>query len=215
MVEEGAPFCPNCRAPQIRVNVPVAEEASPAPDLPATPAFPPGTPGEIQPPATPVPLTTKLRLRDALGVACATSIVMVVFWRLVPAAFILDITGAGMLAVFLYSRRRPEVHLNVGAGARIGMLSGLVTYIFMFIVILFGYLADHGAKFREAIEQWAGTRPADDPARAQVMDWIASPDSMATLVVAMLIFLAVVLIGFSSLGGMIAARLVRKKTPRF
>src|ERR1051326_7417864 len=44
-IEEGTPFCRHCGAPQIRI--PGLEEA-------ATPPMPPGTPGEVQPPAEPV-----------------------------------------------------------------------------------------------------------------------------------------------------------------
>src|SRR3954465_1646398 len=50
-LEEGTAFCPSCGAAQIRV---------PAGDANASPAFPPGTPANGRPPATPVALARPL-----------------------------------------------------------------------------------------------------------------------------------------------------------
>src|ERR1700757_2928378 len=58
-VEDGVPFCPQCRAPQIRVAR--SEATSAPPPLPpeaeaATPPPSPSTTGEMQPPAQPTPV---------------------------------------------------------------------------------------------------------------------------------------------------------------
>jgi hypothetical protein len=210
IVNEGAPFCPECRAPQIRVNVPEPDPQN----APATPPFPPGTPGELQPPAVPVLLPSPIRLRDTLGTALAASAVIVAFWVLIPAGLILGATLAGALAVLLYARRRPEIRLTAGSGAKIGMMSGLAAFAFFFVVILVGYLADHGASFRQMLEQWLNSRPADNPARAEILSRLNSPEFMATVVVMTIIFMLIMLVGFSSIGGAIAAWLMRRKEPR-
>ena len=210
MVKEGAPFCPECRAPQIRVNVPEPDPQN----APATPPFLPGTPGELQPPAEPIPLSSPIRLRDTLGTAIAASIVLIVCWKLLPPALILITIGAGGLAVLLYHRRRPEIHLSGRAGARVGMMTGVVSSVFFFLTMLLAYLPDGGAKFREAIDQWASQQPANDPTRAEVLKWMNSPDAMATVIVGAMIFVAIILIGFSALGGAITARLLHRKEPR-
>src|SRR3954470_18373048 len=54
MLEEGTAFCPQCGAPQIRVETPAAS------NQPATPSMPPGTPANLQPAATPVALAPPL-----------------------------------------------------------------------------------------------------------------------------------------------------------
>src|SRR5581483_6640411 len=66
-VDDTNAFCPQCNAPQIRVAISAGEAGSqhapalgeapePVEDLrePATGPLPPGTPGELQPPATPM-----------------------------------------------------------------------------------------------------------------------------------------------------------------
>lgn len=168
----------------------------------------------MQPPAVPVLLPSPIRLRDTLGTALAASAVIVAFWVLIPAGLILGATLAGALAVLLYARRRPEIRLTAGSGAKIGMMSGLAAFAFFFVVILVGYLADHGASFRQMLEQWLNSRPADNPARAEILSRLNSPEFMATVVVMTIIFMLIMLVGFSSIGGAIAAWLMRRKEPR-
>jgi len=172
-VEEGVPFCPECRAPQICVNIPGVEEPREEPHPVAPPAtlpFPPGTPGEIQPPAQRVALPTKIRARDAIGPGLAASIVMIVALLLIriPAALILITTAAGGLAVFLFKRRSPHIALTARNGARVGMMSGLFSFGLFVMAILFTYFSDRGATFREMLEQLAKRQP-NNPAAAQMI----------------------------------------------
>jgi hypothetical protein len=215
-VEEGAPFCPACRAPQIRVNIPSAEEREFDRDAPATPPFPPGTPGELQPPARPVALPSKVRFRDALGPAIAATILMIVALALtvrVPAALIPISTGAGALSVYFYSRRWPARPLTARNGARLGMISGVFSFVIFTLGILYVYFVDRGVTFRQVIEQLLKAQP-NNPNAVQMLNELGSPEFMATFVVAMIAFMAVILIGFSSIGGAIAASLLRRKQIR-
>jgi hypothetical protein len=221
-VEEGMPFCPQCRAPQIRVRMPgeeqVVEEArenlesdtTAGQDAPVTGPFPPGTPGEIQPPAQPVPLPTRVRLRDAFGTASAASVVMIVAWMLVPAGLIIATAAAGALAVLLYARRRPELRLTTRTGARLGMYSGLISFAVFVVALVGSYLADRGASFRQLLGQFINAQ-ANNPRKAELLNGLNSPEFMATFVVMLIIFVGVLVLGFSAVGGAIAAKLIRRR----
>jgi hypothetical protein len=209
MVEEGAPFCPQCRAPQIRVNIPSPEQADQ--NAPATPPFPPGTPGELQPPAQPVPLHTRVRLRDALGSALAASVLVVAGVMFLPAALLLIVIAGGAFAVVLYIRRRPEARLSAGGGARIGALNGLLTAIVVVLISLAGFLADGGATIKATMVQRIHQMQASNPEAAQtLLKDINQPDFFAAMVVAVLLAVALVIIVLSSVGGAVAARLQPK-----
>jgi hypothetical protein len=132
-VEEGVPFCPRCGAPQIRVTMPEGNE-------PVTGPMPPGTPGDLQPPATPVfgksgwqsaiPAPGGVQWRAATPGAAlagvAAGVLAVVPY--VSALMIFWFFFAGGIAVLFYRRRTGEA---VGAkmGAKIGALTGLFAFL--------------------------------------------------------------------------------------
>lgn len=219
-VEEGAPFCPNCRAPQIRVNVPAGAERiideahAPARDLPATPPFPPGTPGNLQPPARPVPLPVHIRFRDVLGPVLAATVVLLVVASLLPQLAIIESVLAGGFAVWLFARRRPDIPLTGRIGARVGVYGGLTVFALLFVSLVVGFITGAGAELdRQQLQLTLQKMRTIDPAMAQELaDRLKSPDFMAAFVVVRTALVGLMLVGCFALGGALVARLRRRRT---
>lgn len=122
LVEDGRPFCPQCRAPQINVQVAIADDPV-APGLnSAAREFSPefsqvlhsdrtgGVAGIID---------SRLAVRAALQAG-----VLGVFIAMLP---VLGIVLTGALAVFLY-RRKNGFDLPAALGARLGGAAGVVVF---------------------------------------------------------------------------------------
>jgi hypothetical protein len=199
------------------VNVPAADEvvqqvSTTDPNAPATRPFPPGTPGELQPPAQPVPLSPRVRLRDALGSSFAATVLVVAGIMFLPAALLLIVIAGGAFAVVLYVRRRPEARLTAGAGARVGALNGLLSAVVVVLISLAGFFSDHGASIKAAMIQRIHQMESTNPDAAKtLLNSINQPDFFAAMVVAGLIAVALVIIVLSAVGGAIAAKLVQPK----
>jgi hypothetical protein len=136
-VEEGIPFCPHCGAPQIRV---VVEEG----DEPVTNAMPPGTPGELPPPAQPVypshpawpPALNpdQINWRVARPPAALAGILAGILMQL-PYFTLLSLVwlfAAGAYSATAY-RKRTGAHVGAKMGAKLGALSGFFTFIIVAI----------------------------------------------------------------------------------
>src|SRR5690348_4945365 len=99
-MEESAPFCPSCAAPQIRVSAPAPAE------IPATPPLDPGTPASLEPPAIPVQtparraMAWKIFLRIALPISLVAAGAALM---LGPLGLLAPLVGAAM-AISLYQR---------------------------------------------------------------------------------------------------------------
>jgi hypothetical protein len=130
VVEDGRPFCPQCRAPQIHVRVALADDAPPIPaaEEPSTEGVHPGfldrpraMPGTT---ALGVPLPegtvdTKTAFRAVVKAG-----LLGVLIGIIP---LLGIMLAGALAVFFYRRKRAG-SLPAAVGARLGGGAGVVIF---------------------------------------------------------------------------------------
>lgn len=201
MIEDGAAFCPKCNAPQIRVNA-------------ATPPLPPGTPGELQPPAQPVPLgSTKLRSSATLPAAAMAGVIMGLL-SLVPVVSVgccLWMILGGMLVVRFYQSRAPGI-VTGGMGARLGALSGVFGFVVFAIgtavKIAFGGDALKQEMVRQLHES-AARNP--DPNAQQITERLTTPEGLTLLLVLVLIAFFVGFILFSSIGGAIGAAVFGKR----
>lgn len=214
-IEEGTAFCPHCGAPQIRVAIPAA---IPNED---SPAFIPGTPAEMQPPAEPVPLHSiampplpgSIHWRAALstiGIAGAITGLA----SLLPLGILWVIAG-GILVVVLYRKRHPEAWpLTSGSGAKLGAATGLIAYLIFSIIAAFDFTRPNST-WREAIVtalQQAAARNSD-PAAQEIYQKMISPEGMAIVVTFLMAFLFVLFLGFGAIGGAIGASATRRNRP--
>jgi len=222
MIEEGTPFCPHCGAPQIRVAIPESESER------ESPAFAPGTPAEMQPPAEPVRLSSPstafdpgtFSLRSALPSTLIAGVIIGI-GTMIPfgmAWIVLVIGTGGALAVALYKRRHPEaLSMRPGVGAKLGGLAGVGGYVLfaVFAVLTFVF---NGSELRQEMVRRLHDMKAPDPSTQQmyqqIADKLSSPEGMALIMTfAMAIFFFMFLL-LGAAGGAIGATLMHRDHSR-
>jgi len=243
MVEDGHPFCPNCRAPQIKVPVR-------PPTAPATEPLPPGTPEDVQPPAEPMESErnvfgmaqpedrqgsgegvgnaagnvagNQLIWRPALGSALVAGMLAAVGTSIpiVPLAM-LCMFASGGLAVTLYRRRAGYRTVTPWMGAKLGLLAGGLGFGLLGLLSTFRLFAasertELRSAFREKIQEATGT--ATDPDVRQAMEqfrgYIASDHGLIIVVLIFLAIAAMFFLLFSALGGALGAALFGRESGR-
>ncbi len=207
-VEEGTPFCKQCGAPQIRVGA----------DAGASPPLPPGTPGQLQPPAQPVPLAPappapgRIEWSHAFPGALIAGALLAICWMSPWATFCLWTMAGGALAGALYQRRRP-VAVTTGMGARLGAVTGLLGFVLFALVVSLEILATRGGRLRalltQVFQQAAARNP--NPAAEEMIQKLNSPQGIAVLVTIGLVVLLAAFLIFSAIGGAIGAALFRPR----
>ena len=220
-IEEGTPFCRNCGAPQIRI---------PGLDEPAAPAMPPGTPGEVQPPAEPVvlahvpppppPAPAGVDWSQALPVAGWIGLWLAVLMLsfVVPFLGMLVFTfSLGVIGVMVYQRRVPDMPINASSGARIGAVCGLFAFAAMAVISALFFLLLRGSGLlrnavQQALHQAAANNP--DPNAQQMLAWMTSPAGMAVMVTISMVFMLFLFIGAASAGGAVGTTILQKKAKR-
>ena len=123
---DGRPFCPNCRAPQIRMTATIPQP--PAPIVPEIETHLPDSPlsGNTLPPATERPPSSAIIKAGVIGV----------FLGMIP---LLGSVLTGMLAVWLHRRAggqptaRPAARMGAYAAALALCISAFLTIIQVFV----------------------------------------------------------------------------------
>ena len=223
-VEDGVPFCPKCGAPQIRV-------ATPENDEPVTPSFPPGTPGEVQPPAQPVYGTqaswgsipvldpNRVSWRAALPGAALVGLlggaISFVLGRYLPL-LLLMLFVIGAAAVKIY-RSRTRVPVRPGTGAKIGIFAGLFSFL-LYAVAVIGMFSTGTAVIQQNMREAMKMQSANvDPQTLEIMqrmvDRMSTPEGMAAICVVILAVLFVTTVIFTGIGGAVGAAVFGKDTP--
>ena len=126
--------------------------------------------------------------------------------------------GAGALSVALYQSRTPATVITPRMGMKIGALAGAFAFLINALVTTLSFLAFRsGSDFRRALQEQMEKQMASSPdPRAQeimqhMLDWMATPQGIATLIVLGLVVMAVVFILFCSAGGALAASLFGRR----
>ena len=126
-VEDGVPFCPHCRAPQIRVVVLNADGTEPVSDS--------EMPVSRQAPNT-IQWSLALPVCAAAGILCG-------FVMAVTDESALLMLPAGFLAVVFYRRRQASIRVSGRIGARLGGAVGVVAMAVFFAATVYnGHLRD-------------------------------------------------------------------------
>jgi len=133
---------------------------------------------------------------------------------LLVRALVVGMIAAGVLAVLFYRRRNPGGSLSPGMGARLGAVSGALGFGIFAVFTAMEMLVFHsGSEVRayllEAIEQTA--LRASDPEAQQVVTYLKSPPGLALLMALTLAMMFFFFLIFASLGGTLAATLLRRK----
>jgi len=226
VIQEGAAFCPHCGAPQIRVVAPEGETHTiqPTPDSsgemlpPPQPIAPPqswtmgGLPQSLQPGAIRWDLAWKGALLCGVGAAVLSAIPIVsvgcCLWMLV----------AGALSVTLYQKQVPGTLITPGMGMRVGALAGVFGFMVNAVVTTVSFVAFRSnGDFRRALQEQMDKQLSSNPdpkvkeMMQRVLEWVATPQGAATMMVLVLVTLAVVFLLFTAAGGALGASLFGRR----
>ena len=126
--------------------------------------------------------------------------------------------GGGLLAVVLYRRRVPLIQMSSTIGGKIGALAGLLGFLFFAFftstyLILATVVLHQGeeirATLRGLLEQAVAAN--HDPHAEQVIQWLQTPQGLATfMALSMFLFLVAFLL-LSTAGGIFGATMTRRK----
>lgn len=121
--------------------------------------------------------------------------------------------AGGIVSVSVYRRRRPDVVLSTGAGARLGALSGCFGFVLLTALApLLAFVVNRGQELRQfVLELLQKATTSTDPQMVEAFKQFQSPEGQAILLVTFLFGLLVAFATFSSLGGAIGAALARRK----
>jgi hypothetical protein len=185
-------FCHKCGKPQRELVVPETV----APVQPAV--APPHIPTRLEPP--PVNFHNRVAMRIALLVAAIATLL-----SFVP---FLNWLAAGFFAVFFYRRKTGSL-LNVGAGVRMGWITGILMFGLSGVVFavqqLPGALSGHlDSRLQEQLKNLS----AHDPLSQQMMQYFQSGPGVMVLFVFSLVALFLFTTGLSMAGGALGAKMV-------
>jgi hypothetical protein len=205
-VEDGRPFCPQCRAPQISVKIAIPDSEI-APGLSShTDQFPSDASVETR--------LASSHARQAMpgsamdrAVAAHSAIKAGVLGVFIGAIPLIGITLTGALAVYFY-RRKSGLILPGALGARLGAAAGLVVFAIgaFFTVVI---IASHGQQqfidFMMTTFQRFGANTADPRIQASLQNLFTPSGQVASFIVT---------VGFASVGGALASLFLRSRGPR-
>jgi hypothetical protein len=202
VVEDGIPFCRQCRAPQIRVAT--AEVVAPAEIIPES----------FSPQHSPTIASPNFDWAHALRAAALAGLVGLVLFIILRRAFALDMVTAGFLAVYFYYRKNPFSKLSAGTGALLGALSGAFATVLMavplsFVIFIARSGGDRRAEIMAALQDQLAHNP--DPHAHELLEYLKTPEGFTLIMIVFLIVMLILCIVLSSLGGAIGAALLRRK----
>ena len=183
-----AVFCHKCGKPQREIVVPDAPTAPPAVMVPPAP---------LRIETVPLSFRNPVALRIAILVAASATVLSFVL------PFVNWLAG-GFFAVFFY-RRRTGLFLSVGAGLRMGWITGVLAFVPSALV----FAVEGLPRLGPAIEQQMKNMQGQDPAMVQQMiQFFKSGPGLATAAMFALGAMFVLIIVLSMAGGALGAKVV-------
>ena len=212
-VEDGRPFCSQCRAPQIHVQVAVPNAEVDAGLNPAPGELSPEIPvetGLASSPTRPAGSTMAGTINRGIAVRAALKAgVLGVFIGMIP---FLGIMLTGALGVFFY-RRENGFALPAALGARVGGAAGVVAFAINALLITIRIFVFHAQQeYVDAILKVAqrfGANAADRDIQASIHN-LFTPSGLALT----LFFGMIVTVALASVGGALASLFLRPRNTR-
>lgn len=198
-MESGVPFCPHCRAPQIRVS---SVEDAPVSTIPV----------DLSASFQPTPQASPVQWSYALTAAAMAGVISAILMNVFFGFFGIGIAAAGAFAVRLYRQRSGQVSLLPGAGARIGAVSGVFGFGFFCVIAavgtaLFGGGSQVKLALLSGLEQAAAR--SQDPQAQAALEKLRTPEGLILVLAFSLAFVFTLFVALSSLGGALAASMSR------
>jgi hypothetical protein len=197
-VEDGRPFCPHCRAPQVRVIV-------------AAPPAPVTLSSESEPAADPLdrvsyhsPAATGL-FRIALQAG-----LLGIIANIIP--FGIGNVLTGILAGLLYHRAAGQT-LPTSTAARLGAAAGAIASAIYWLLATVTMIFSHSENQIRDMVIAAVSRRADasSPEFQSLVQMLRTPEGFATVLVAGVIFVVILSVFFAVIGCVIGAVLFRER----
>jgi hypothetical protein len=187
-------FCHKCGKPQREIVVPETMAPPPAEPSPAAP------PVRLEP--MPLSFHNPVAIKIGLMVALTATFLSMTVLPLVSWPL------AGFFAVLLY-RRRTGSPLNVGNGARLGMITGVLMAAMSIIAVTLIWLpAAFSGKLGNMMQEQMKTFLGNDPAAAQQMMQSMAGPGFAFALIFGLMGVFVLITGLSAAGGALGAKFV-------
>ncbi len=165
------------------------------------------------------PATSRLVWRQAFHAAFLGAIFSALVMNLLGGLLGLGFIAGGALAVYAYRRRVPGAVVSLGSGTILGALSGLFGFLVFGVLFTVEILLTHSwDKLRQAVFDSLNqtAQNADPQFQQQLQDMIQqfkTPEGFALFMILTCLFLCLIFIFFSVLGGAIGSSMTRK-SPR-
>lgn len=205
---DGRPFCPQCRAPQVRVAAPDLEGA-PSSDLTRLDSTQPDLG-----PDHPSPETPHAGLLASPGafdrrIAVRAAIQAGVLGLLISVIPFIGIVLTGSLAVYLY-RRAGGLTLTASGGSRLGGAAGAVSFaissVFMTVRIIFFHALQEYQDVMLKVASALGLN-STDPEVQDMIHRLSTPSGLAMT----LLFSLVIGVALAAIGGALASALLQPR----
>ena len=215
-----SPFCPHCGAPQLTLSLdyqsPETGGEAAAETSASTGALPPPRPRQID---------WKMAIRCAAAVAGVAAVLCVGAMRVTllrPVGSLWVLCGS-LITLGLYQRQRPKAWMDVGVGARIGVVVGLCLALGLAIamagaglVARFGlhamgsFDAEMAARTAEAVKNSNSTTTTVPP---EMERFLGTPEFRGGVMLAGFAMVSAFLLVLSTLGGAFAGMLRMRRKP--
>lgn len=211
-VEQGAPFCPHCSAPQIRVLI---AEPNPAPLAFATATTSQDSaalPASQTVPVLAFPMQWSAAFKPCALAALVASLLMTLGLNPFVAMF-----SVGFLAVVFYRQRQQEILIKATAGAGLGALGGLLWFAMSSILeALIVIFLHKGPELRNQLVvriQQAASQTSD-PQVLAIFERLKTEGGLEVLMLTGLIFAFLAAIVLGSLGGALGSTILGRRDKR-
>jgi hypothetical protein len=105
--------------------------------------------------------------------------------------------AAGAMTVNLYRKQVPDAVITPGMGMRLGALAGVFGFVINAIVTTISFVVQRSSgTFRQAMEEQI---------MQHMLDWMATPQGAATMMILVLIFMGVIFLLVTAAGGALGA----------
>ena len=142
----------------------------------------------------------------AVRVAALSAVLAFLLTTLLSYGFLIWLVGAGFFAVWLFGRRTGQ-HLSVKAGARLGLITGVLNSLMITVIITMAVALggdEFWQNYRTAMQQMNG------PNVDEALQVIESPMGQLTMILLALVFSAAIISVFCTAGGAIGAKVLQK-----
>lgn len=218
-VEDGVPFCKACHAPQIRVPGFEGGEPVVVSEIHSAEEHESALPSSLATPAQ----SSRIKWSDALPCAAVGgvfSLLLVIPLALLragssaaPLVFGAAFMAGGAWSVRIYYRKMKEAPIRPSTGAQIGAASGGFGFLF-FAVLAVATVVYQAAEMRKAMADaldQATKRGADPEVARRVLEFLKTPEGLASFVAFGLFVMLLIFVIGASIGGAWYSAWLRKR----